>query len=327
MDLIIKNKIFKSDIEDVLHKLKYTLHDGRFKDIYRKGDNVICTCPFHKGGMENKPAMNIYCNRYGSVEYGYSHCFSCGYSGRLSKFIGDVFNADADYGEDWLLENFSYDIVFDDGIVLDEIILPKQSDCIESKLNKKCDSETEVFLEKCNIKHPYMYRRGLTDKIIEKFHIGYNAERDTITFPVWDEFGSIVMVTERSTKDKRFYIPPNVEKPVYLLNYILKEKIQRVFVCESQLNTLNCWKYGFPAIGLFGTGSQYQYDIMRKSGIRNYVLMFDGDSAGRIGADKFKKNLSDCAYITDVVMYAGKDVTDLSKNEFFTLLESNQIYS
>ena len=320
MDLIIKNKVFNSDIESVLQKLKSNLHDGRFKDVYRKGDNVICTCPFHKGGMENKPAMNIYCNKDGSVEYGYAHCFSCGYSGRLTKFVGDVFNANTDYGEDWLLENFSYNIVYDNSIVLDKIELPKN-------IPKKSNFILESELDRYNIKHPYMYQRGLTDEIIDMFHIGYNAEKDTITFPVWDEFGSIVMITERSTKDKRFYIPPNVEKPVYLLNYILKEKIQRVFVCESQLNTLNCWKYGFPAIGLFGTGSQYQYDILRKSGIRNYVLMFDGDSAGRIGADKFKKNLSDCAYITDVVMYAGKDVTDLSKNEFFTLLESNQIYS
>lgn len=319
MELVIQNKIFNSDIESVLKKMKQALNDGRLKDIQRKGNNIICTCPFHKGGFERKPAMNIYCMKDGSVEYGYAHCFSCSYSARFPKFVGDTFGISTEDAESWLLSNFSSDILQDDSILLDEIKLPY--------IEKKCENTLKYPIEKCNFKHPYMYQRGLTDDVIDKFQIGYNAETDSITFPVWDAVGNLVTVTERSVVGKRFHIPSNVEKPVYLLNFILKENIKRVFVCESQLNTLNCWKYGFPAVGLFGTGSNYQYDILKKSGIRNYVLMFDGDAAGRTGAEKFKKHLSDTAYITDVVMYAGKDVSDLTREEFFTLLKENDICS
>ena len=88
------------------------------------------------------------------------------------------------------------------------------------------------------------------------------------------------------------------------------------------MNALTAWSYGIPAVALFGTGSSYQYDILKKSGIRSYILCFDGDEAGRKGAKRFMQNMKKNVFITDMEMPLGKDVNDMEKDEFLNLLKS-----
>lgn len=101
-----------------------------------------------------------------------------------------------------------------------------------------------------------MWKRHLTREVVDRFRIGYDKEKDAITFPVWDEKGNLVMITERSVTSKKFYIPSNTEKPVYLLNEVLKCGYNKVYVVESQINCLTLWSWGYPSIALFGTGSK-----------------------------------------------------------------------
>ena len=108
--------------------------------------------------------------------------------------------------------------------------------------------------------------------------MGFDKEKNAITFPVYDEKHRLVMITERSVFSKKFYIPRDTEKPVYLLFDLIENNKTTAFVCESQINALYMRSIlGVPAISLFGTGSEEQYKILKKSGIRHYVLLFDGD--------------------------------------------------
>ena len=127
------------------------------------------------------------------------------------------------------------------------------------------------------------------------------------------------MVTERSVNNKYFYITEDVIKPVYLLNFIKKENITTVYVVESQINALTLWSWGYPAIALIGTGSPHQYEVLKKSGIRNYILCFDGDEAGDKGTNRFKKNMSSDVFISTKLITRGKDVNKLTKEEFDNL--------
>ncbi len=71
-------------------------------------------------------------------------------------------------------------------------------------------------------------------------------------------------------------------------------------------------------MALFGTGSKNQYDILNRSGIRKYILALDGDNAGRNGTKKLISNLKN-AIITILDVPNGKDVNDLTKEEFDSL--------
>ena len=164
-----------------------------------------------------------------------------------------------------------------------------------------------------------MAQRKLTPDVLRKFKVGYNTETNSITFPVWDEHGNLVMITERSVNTKHFYIPPDVIKPIYLLNFIKKENITSVYVTESQINALTLWSWGYPAIALLGTGSTYQYNILKKSGIRSYILCFDGDEAGDHGKIRFINAFNNDVLISSKQIPRNKDVNDLTKEEFDSL--------
>ena len=133
------------------------------------------------------------------------------------------------------------------------------------------------------------------------------------------------MLTRRSVNSKKFIIDKEKQKPVYLLYYLKKRNIQEAYICESQINALTIHSYHLPAVALFGTGSDYQYDLLNKSSIRHFILCFDGDDAGKKGIKNFIQNIKKDAIVSILNIPEGKDVNDLSKEEFFKLNEINQI--
>lgn len=306
-------KVVDAPMIVILKELQSELRNGKLKDVIDRGDNIAVTCPIHKGGFENKPSCMVYANKNNRVEYGQTHCFVCNYSAKLPRFIEDCFGEQDGFGKEWLEERYG-DIFIDKPIEF-----PIFGETEEKKEQNYLD---ESILNEFDYYHPYMWKRKLTKDVVDKFHVGYDKKHKSITFPVWDDKGNLVMITERSVLSKHFFIPNGVQKPVYLLNFIKKENIKTVMVVESQLNALTAWSYGIPAVALFGTGSSYQYDILKKSGIRSYILCFDGDEAGRKGAKRFMQNMKKNVFITDMEMPLGKDVNDMEKDEFLNLLKS-----
>lgn len=312
MDLIIRNKRIDAPIMTILTTLKSELHNGLLKDIESETqDNIPITCPSHKNGRENRPSCYVYCRKDNDkVEYGRVHCFTCGYSVSLPEFIGDCFGQSEEFGKSWLIQRFGTMVDYDEDY-LEPIILDKH----------KKQYLDESILNRYMYYHPYMWKRGLSKEVVDRFGVGYDKDYNSITFPVWDESGNLVMITSRSVASKYFHIEKNKDKPVYLLNFVNQDKIDKVYVTESQINALTLWSWGYPAIALFGTGSSHQYDILNKSGIRNYVLCFDGDLAGDKGKNRFIKNIRKDVLVSHKVIPNGKDVNDLTKQQFENLEE------
>lgn len=315
MQLTVDNKVILTPLPRILQTLQSQLTNGKLKDIdASNSENIKVTCPNleHKDGRERHPSCNIFnVDDNDKVAKGTVHCFSCGYKANFVKFICDCFeNDDIDFGKEWLIENS--DFAFQSEVqYLPEIELDKK---IEEK-----EYLNESILNNYRQYHPYMWQRKLSKEIVDLFEVGYDSYSKCITFPVRDEYGKLLFITKRSVENKNFFIPKYVQKPIYLLYYVLKNKIDRVVVCESQINALYCWTLGVPAIGLFGTGDEYQYNILRKSGIRIFDLMFDGDYAGRKGAFRFEQYMKDTCLINKWILPEGKDVNDLSYDELSKL--------
>lgn len=251
MQLEVQGRLINTPIKTILETIKREcphpiLHDIIDKD---RDKNIVITCPFHKNGAENKPSCHVFKEEDDpKVTYGTVHCFTCGYSASLPQFVADCFAEDYSFGEKWLIERFG-NILIQKQALLPEIILDNKP--------KQVRGLSEEALAQYDYYHPYMYQRGLTKEVIDMFRVGYDSKRDAITFPVWDDKGVPLFVTARSVRDKKFYIPFEAEKPVYLLNFVKKWGIDSVCVCESQINTLVLWSWGYPSIGFFGTGDPY----------------------------------------------------------------------
>lgn len=311
--LHIRNKSISTPVHSILLEIQKNPYHRGLKEIIEKPGEIVVTCPHHKDGNEGKPSCHIYCGEDKKIPYGTCNCFSCEFSSNFQGFIAEVLGVSIQEAEDYLIENFA------SVLSVEREVLPK-IDTTHHTFIKKYMDESELL--KYAYYHPYMWERKLSKEIVDKFKVGYDKDSDCITFPVWDKDSNLITITKRSVKGKHFFIPNGSEKQIYGLNFILSDNIKSVFVVESQINCLVLWSWGFPAIGLFGTGCKSQYDILNSSPIRSYTLLFDGDIAGRKGAERFKRNIRRDVIVQDIMMYEGKDVADLEKSQLEILLNN-----
>jgi DNA primase len=312
-----KNKVIVTPIIDILQVLRYSLHSEgiyKLKDIKPGSENIQITCPKHKEGMERKPSCGVSIVPKENLPAGTVHCFTCSYKERFEVFVSNCFGYDDNgkFGYEWLLENF---IAGGENVRSIPIIKPR------NQKEEKIEYITEKELDKYRYYHPYMYKRKLTDEIIEKFDVGYDEENKCLTFPVWDKNGNCLFLARRSVKTKFFNYPKNVDKPLYARHFITPET-KTVIVTESIINCLTCWVYGKPAVSLIGLGNKQQIQELKELYVRKIILALDPDEEGIIRTQKIRDMLKNSGkIISEYLVPDGKDINNLSEKEFTGLEE------
>lgn len=304
----IGNLNLQTNMQSLLDRLIADVRKNGYQ-YFSKGYKVIngyysVQCPYHKMGQERHPSAQF------RETDGLFYCFGCKETHSFPDVVSHCLQTN---GRSWLLENF-------DGSSIEE---RKVKFNLPSREQKKVEYVDKEVLKAYRFTHPYMFERKLNLDTIRKFDIGYDAENNCITFPNKDEFGNILFIATRNVSNKFFHYPEGVDKPVYGLYEIYREKrkgvqINEVYVCESMINCLTLWSWGKYAIALNGTGSSHQYELIKKSDLRYLILALDPDDAGRRGTKKLI-NALDNKIIKVVKMPDGKDVNDLEKDEFFKL--------
>lgn len=313
MPLLIDNKAIDTPIKDIVNLLVQELalrHIDKLDKIEYRQNNIRVTCPIHSDGHERTPSCDILMYDKGDVPAGTVRCFGCGYTTNIVRFIADCLNISYRKATEWLLENTTYSLIDN---VRD---VPKIDINWGQAPTSKQPNVSLEELRGYDYIHPYMFKRKLTDEIIDKFEVGYDPKLDAITFPVYVD-GECKFVCKRRVKFKRFEMPSMIEKPIYGLDYITDNEI---IVCESIINALTCWTYGRQAVALFGTGSSKQIETLKNIYPRRIILALDGDEAGRKGTQKIAKAL-DNKIVSVLQLPNGKDINDLSKEEFENLKE------
>ena len=322
----LQDTIMQSDTQSVLDMLKFDLAQhgvNRFAIFRNNGENIQTNCPFHKNGQERKPSFGV------NGEIDKCHCFSCGWAGTIEEMISELYGYqdEGKFGKRWLIKRFNTIEIESRPNILENFggrknALLYSKNMVEN--NSKTDTDsiqsnkqgikeiTNEELDKYRYIHPYMYERGLTDEIIERFDIGYDRERKEITFPVRDIEGRCVFVAGRSTERKFFRLPKGMDKPIYCSHLFRYGTYTTAYITESFLNCLTCWKYDKPAIAMLGTGNKKQYEILNKLPVREYILAFDPDEAGRKATERFRKNVHG-KIIKELVYPDNRDINDLQE--------------
>lgn len=328
----VRNVPILVDEIDILKELRLQVFNktGRqiLNKIKRSGSNIMICCPIHKHGQEKNPSCGITTISHGTTPSGTVHCMACGYVDSLQGMIAKCFGyEDPHYGETWLMDNF----VDNEDYRRPSLISENLRKQIRHPIEEPVSFITEEELSTYRFTHSYMYRRKLTDEVIEKYDIGYQKDyiavqdlktgyerkEEVITFPVRDINGNCLFVSRRSIKGKNFYLPLDIQKPVYGI-YELPKGCRQVYICESVINALTCVVYGKPAVALFGTGTPYQYNILKRLPVRKYILALDPDDSGEKGCKRIKTALKD-KLLSKLIIPKGKDINDLSYEEFINL--------
>lgn len=322
--MIINDVQFNAELMDILIELKNELNANGIELIrkYKDGPtHVQICCPYHNNGQERRPSAGL------RKEDGIFHCFTCGEIHSLPEVISYCFGHTDDivgkFGWQWLLKNFA--------TVQVEERKDVKLDCTRTisnfGTNRLDNFVTEEELDKYRYIHPYMYKRGLTDDIIELFDVGYDAETDCITFPIRDIKGNCLFIARRSVKSKFFNYPEGVEKPLYGLYEIMKFYNERYFiseviVCESMLDALSFWTIGKFACALNGLGNELQFKQLRELPCRKIILATDMDERGLAARKRIKQNIQNRKIVTEYYFPKGrKDANECTKEELMNLEE------
>ena len=282
------------------HKVVSVEYTDRYEDVY------CCQTSTHSFALD------------GYILTG--NCFSCSWSGTIEEMISELYGYqdEGKFGKRWLIKRFNTVEIETRPNIMEGFNgrYNIHNNLIHTKCNNtnsdRIQEITEEELDKYRYIHPYLYERGLTDEIIERFDIGYDKTRNEITFPVADLHGTVRFIASRSVKNKFFRLPKGEDKPIYQGYRFVTGRYRTAYITESFLNCLTCWKYNKPAMALIGTGNRKQYEILNKLPVREYILAFDPDEAGRKATERFRKNVHG-KIIKELVYTDNRDINDLQE--------------
>ena len=312
-NLIIDDYIIDTPIIEIINRLKFTINNGKLRDVRLNNDNIVVTCPFHKGGHENKPAGNIYIGDDSNIPFGFFRCLACGKESLFEGFVAECLESSESFAKKWLINTFNGQLASQKIKLSDAIKLPVKG----LKSTHRIDpSILDTYQSWC----PYLATRGLTRNICEQFDIKYDPENRQIVFPCYDIKNNLVMLAKRSIDSKVFYLDKEVEKPVYGLNYILNNNEHKAIITEGPFDMLKGNQFGIPTIATLGTPSDVQISQINNSCITVLYTMFDNDEAGREFTKKLKKQLAKRILLVEIPIPAGhKDLGELTYEEFWNV--------
>lgn len=142
---------------------------------------------------------------------------------------------------------------------------------------------------KLQVTHPYLEKRNISPCLAMSFHMGYckhGIMKDRIAIPIMDSDRYIVAYAGRAVNDNqspRYLFPKNFKKSQNLFNIqsITPKSNKPVFLVEGFFACIHIVNAGLDAIALMGTTVSPQQLSLMKEARRPYILMLDGDEAGR----------------------------------------------
>ena len=152
-----------SPIEEIKNKLNIVDVIGEYVKLQKAGRNWRGLCPFHK---EKTPSFFV------SEDKQLWHCFGCGRGGNIFDFIMQIENVDFKEALQILAQEA--------GVELKEVSLKEKSQKEKIlKINEAALSffENNLFLNKAKDVLSYLKKRGLSEKTIKEFRLGFAFDK------------------------------------------------------------------------------------------------------------------------------------------------------
>lgn len=261
---------------------------------YSGGDLVIkCLNPEHE---DKHPSLRV------DKLTGKFHCFSCGFSGNIFKF----FRIKNDFLNNRVLE-------------------------LKEKIYRMNNAKLHIPL---GVDYQYSDFRGISGDTFKRFQafkdINDKDFEGRIVFPVYDAQDNLIAFHGRymysNANPKYLTRPAKVQLPLYPA-YPDEIIDGSVILVEGFFDFLNLYDKGLKnAVCTFGVSLvsksdkgnirlKKKFSHLRLQGVHKLFILFDGDAAGREGANKLKEALKDSYTIQVLELEDGQDPGELTQDE------------
>lgn len=268
-----------------------------------KRGNVYWTCPFCDSGnkQNNTAAFHVSGTRY--------YCFACTKHGDIFDLVGHMEGLpEGDFVKHY---NRTLKIMrpYLNGNKPQKnraVYIPKFTIPVDyTEYLRKCHNNVEQT--------DYFSDRGLSKKIIDRFNLGYDPEKNLVTIPYNSDCKGYVhrILWNSDNKYCKFGNEIfNIEALYgFSVNALLFGSKDYVFVTEGQIDAMSFEEIGLSAIGLGGVNevSKLVKQLKEKPCNKILVLALDNDKAGRRATGKFIEELTetelDQSYVVDSNLY------------------------
>ena len=194
---------------------------------------------------------------------------------------------------------------------------------LDRKMNKEPDyiPFDELLVKRLNLQvanspvaQRYYTSRGITEKSLEIFGLGYSETTKMVTIPMHSPDGMLLGFVARSIEGKEFKNTPGLPKSKILFNLHRIKASRNVYVVESSFDAIRLHQNGLPAVATLGANvSGRQVELLQKY-FNDIIVIADNDEAGEQMRERLYKRLgSKMSTIKLDSKY--KDIGDMSDEE------------
>lgn len=277
--------MFNSEVNNIASILKKFLGNPKDEYSYDGWSHWNCPCCADMKGVKSDNKYNLEIN----IRKNRFHCWVCGDSNSMKGKLSKLFKL---YGNNDLLNEYKQEINsirqsrlfqinentndFDDEFEIDnEIRLP-----IAYKIVNK-DDKNAINAYK------YLISRGISDRIIEKYNIGYigndlsveNVYRNRIVIPSYDKFGELNYWISRdyTNTSKRKYLNPDVEKKSIIFNEYNINWYENITLVEGVFDHI-VTPNSIPLLGKSLKTDSYVFSTLISKAKANVNIFLDDDA-------------------------------------------------
>lgn len=298
-----------------------TIAHQHLRSVVVKDEFIAASCPFHKSGQERNPSFWI------SRSSGNWGCFSCHVYGKnLRELLSQL-------GAGVTKINVLLEGAEEDAKKTRELDLARRKAKARSSF-KGVYGLPESLLGVYDFLPAEMIEAGFDEDLLRKFDIGYDRNRDRVTFPIRDIFGNLLGISGRNKEGvhpkykiysgwKQFegkwypgelgdmfpgYKSDDVKNHLWgaHLTYddLFNNRFRELILVEGYKACLRMWQSDWTYTNaLMGSALTAQQErIVRRTGADIWVLM-DNDNAGRNAAEKISKKLAEGSQKVHMCIY------------------------
>lgn len=329
-------------INQINNKLDIVEIVSEYVPLSKKGKNFWGVCPFHG---DSNPSMSV------SPEKQIYKCFSCGASGGIVNFYADIKKISFNKA----LVELGAKI----GVIVEDVSTHKYTPQQQKLINIFSDATSYMQYmltsEEGTIASQYVEKRGLTNRLIERFKIGYAPEKGLkeflikkghdeadlinaslvnsmgndffhgrLIFPISNQFGDVVGFSARTLKNEDAKYINSSESSVFhkssiFYNFTNAQDVaarnKEIFICEGQMDVIALDKSGI-SNAVAVMGTALTSDHIKLLQGLNIVLNFDSDNAGISATLKSIKLLLENKFKVNVVINElGKDIDEILQTQ------------
>jgi DNA primase len=283
--------------------------------LRRSGDELRGRCPIHQGEGQDTFHASLTKNAF--------QCFSCKAHGNVLDFVAAMEQCTVRDAALKLQQWFT--ITTADAA--QPVPTTGQSESRGEDLQK--NQPLKFQLKGIDPNHAYLTERGIRIETAQAFGVGFYPGKGSmagrIVIPIHNEQGELLAYAGRSIdgSEPRYKLPEGFKKSqlVYNLQRVIG-KNSTVILVEGFFGCMKLAQAGFTSVALMGSSlSEAQADLLCEY-FTGFVLMFDGDDAGKLATDECLLTLGHKGrWVRALTLAAGAQPDDLSDGELIELLE------